>query len=63
MQPISVPLEVFDALSLMCGIHVQMSGREILTVIDDNGCMWQMSIDGSKVKVINSTPAQVGSRT
>ena len=36
----------------------------MLTVMDDNGSMWQISIDGSKVKVVNSAPTQVsiGSR-
>lgn len=37
----------------------QTSNKELLTVMDENGSMWQISIDGSKVKVANSTPAQV----
>ena len=42
----------------MC-THLQTSGREMLTVMDDNGSMWQISIDGSKIKVVNSAPTQV----
>lgn len=39
--------------------HPQASGRELLTVMDETGCMWQISIEGSKVKVVNGQPTQV----
>ena len=34
--------------------------REVLNVMDDVGSLWQISIEGSRVRVINGTPLAVG---
>ena len=31
----------------------------MLTVMDETGSLWQISIEGSKVRVVNSVPTQV----
>ncbi len=33
--------------------------KEQLTVMDVTGCMWQITIEGSKVKVVHNSPVQV----
>ena len=33
--------------------------REILNVMDETGSLWQISIEGSRVRVIKSAPLQV----
>jgi len=38
---------------------MQALSKEYLTVMDAYGSQWQITIEGSKVKVINSTPTQV----
>ena len=40
----------------MSGVHQE---KEILNVMDDVGNLWQISIEGSRVRVVNGTPLEV----
>ena len=44
----------------MSGMHQE---REVLNVMDDVGSLWQISIEGSRVRVINGTPLAVRTHT
>lgn len=33
--------------------------KEVLNVMDEVGSLWQISIEGSRVRVVNSTPLEV----
>ena len=40
--------------------EVKVQEREVLNVMDDVGSLWQISIEGSRVRVINGAPLAVG---
>ena len=55
----TVPSTTMD-FDMAMGADTKMAlAKEYLTVMDSYGSMWQITIEGSKVKVVNSTPTQV----
>ena len=40
-------------------VKIHTPEREFLSVMSAEGDMWQLFVEGSKVKVLNGTPAQV----